>query len=164
MPTKRGIRSKEKQEERIQRGQRARAQAAQPDTDQAAVSPAPRAVFTSRTAGSSAYKVKEEVASKPVPQEAAGNPEGPDRAQGALISNRISRRCSDKFSGLFVYFWGPGPDFKEKCMFFIVLTCFLGFSAQNHAESLGNHPKKSFLDPKRAKFSKSSKSTCKKST
>ena len=42
--------------------------------------------------------------------------------------------------------------------------CFLGSSMQYHAESFGNHPKKQFLDPKRAKLKKKCKSTCKTST
>ena len=39
----------------------------------------------------------------------------------------------------------------------MILTCFLSFSRQNHAESLGNHPKKSFLDPKCNIFMKKSR-------
>ena len=37
----------------------------------------------------------------------------------------------------------------ENLFLSLVLGCFVGFSTQSHAESCGNHAKKSFLDPKR---------------
>ena len=53
-----------------------------------------------------------------------------------------ARRYSDKCSFFFGVFVGSRSKLYRKCMFLIVLTCFLGYSAQNHAESLGNHSQK----------------------
>ena len=60
------------------------------------------------------------------------------------------------FLGFLCIFLGPGPNVVYKLNFSIVLGCFLGASTQNHAESFGNRSKKSFLDPKCAKFDEKS--------
>ena len=54
--------------------------------------------------------------------------------------------------------------FFKSCSFvrFLLFERFLGSSTQNHAESFGNHPQKSFLYPKQAKLKKKFKSMCKK--
>ena len=75
--------------------------------------------------------------------------------EGALWQTYIPRR-NLTLHLIFVCFWGPGPFFLKQIRFFMILTCFLSSPTQNHAESFGNHPKKSFLDPKRNIFMKKS--------
>ena len=56
-----------------------------------------------------------------------------------------------------LYILGPGHFDIKVCVYvcaFNEKTCFLGFSTQNHAESYGNYVKKSFLNPKCAKFNR----------
>ena len=84
MPSKRGIRSKAKQKERIDRGEQRREEGAASKTTQAAGSSAPRVVLLAQAAGSSAPRAKLTAraaggSAPAVKQEVAGR--GADRAR-----------------------------------------------------------------------------------
>ena len=107
--------------------------------------------------------------SLPVESEPSPGPrllgQGPNWAQdGPHVSGSVGLLGGTLTSFLFLLCicWVP-VQILYKNVRFKLFKVFFGSSTQNHAESFGNHPRKSSLDPKHIKLPKKCKSTCKNS-